>query len=260
MVRLKTLVQNVFTRLGLVLLTSKSFSDLQDKARLARRYQLLEAFPVSDHLRRFFELANQSHSQLDQDLLAVLTSGFKERGFFVEFGATNGRDLSNSLLLESRLNWTGILAEPGLVWRDALAANRTVSISNKAVWSASGVELEFVEDGELSTISKFKSSDQHVRKGRTYKVTTITLLDLLKEFGAPTHIDFLSVDTEGSELDVLSSFDFSQYSFGLICVEHNYTANRKKIQDLLAAHGYQQILPDVSQWDDWFVPEKKKTI
>lgn len=253
---LKSLIQRLFSSLGLVLLTRESFSDIQDKTRRSRRYRLLEAFPPHDRLKEFLQLSSQNYSQLDQDLLAVLVSGFKHQGFFVEFGATNGRDLSNSLLLESELAWRGILAEPGLMWRDALSKNRSAQISHKAVWNKSGETLDFIEDGELSTLSAFKNSDRHNRRGKTYSVETTTLLELLTEHNAPAFIDFLSVDTEGSEFEVLNAFDFTKHSFGLICVEHNFTPSRKKIQDLLSSKGYVQILPEVSEWDDWFIPKK----
>lgn len=253
---LKAVIQGLFNRLGLVLLTADSFQGLQRKARLARRFQLIEAFPPGDRLGDFLKYARGNFSQLDQDLLAVLVSGFKPNGFFVEFGATNGKDLSNSLLLEAQLGWRGILAEPGLVWRSDLAKNRSAQISHKAVWNKSGETLDFVEDGELSTLSAFKNSDLHNRSGKTYQVETTTLLDLLADHNAPAFIDFLSVDTEGSEFEVLNSFDFTKHSFGLICVEHNYTPSRQKIQDLLLDKGYLQILPEVSEWDDWFVPKK----
>ena len=54
----------------------------------------------------------RSRSQLRQDIFVLCTLDFKRNGFFVEFGATNGVDLSNSYLLETEFNWTGILAEP----------------------------------------------------------------------------------------------------------------------------------------------------
>lgn len=253
---LKVLIQGFFKRFGLVVLTADTFDELQNKAKFYRRLKLLEAFPPGDRRDDFEEFSTTNTGQLDQDLLAVLVSGFKTNGFFVEFGATNGRDLSNSLLLEAQLGWKGILAEPGLVWRDDLAKNRTAQISHKAVWTKSGEALDFVEDGELSTLSAFKRSDLHSRSGKTYQVETTTLLDLLVEHNAPARIDFLSVDTEGSEFEVLNAFDFSKHSFGLICVEHNYTPSRQKIQDLLLEKGYVQILPEVSEWDDWFVPKK----
>lgn len=61
-----------------------------------------------------------SKSQLLQDVFVLHELNFKEGGFFVEFGATNGVELSNSHLLEKEFHWQGILAEPARVWYDDL--------------------------------------------------------------------------------------------------------------------------------------------
>jgi hypothetical protein len=76
---------------------------------------------------------------------------------------------------------------------------------------------------------------------------------LLRQHQAPEFVDFLSIDTEGSEYEILKDFDFSSYSFGLIAVEHNYTKNQALIQKLLTSNGYQQIFPELSGFDDWFI-------
>jgi len=250
---LKAFVQGFVSRLGLVLLTRKSFDELQARAVKSRRLEMLREFPPGHHLGEFLDLMDKNHAQLDQDLLAVLVSGFKRNGYFVEFGATNGLDLSNTALLERELGWSGILAEPGKSWHTDLNRNRKAHVYQLAVWQTSGATLEFVEDAELSTLTQFAKSDDHKRHGRKYTVNTISLLDLLQAAEAPKHIDFLSIDTEGSEFEILRSFDFNAYSFGLICVEHNYNPNRTEIMDLLTANGYSRVLAGTSQWDDWYV-------
>ena len=65
-------------------------------------------------------IAEKSRAQLKQDIFVLLETGFKRDGYFVEFGATNGVDLSNSWLLEKAFGWTGILAEPARIWHDDL--------------------------------------------------------------------------------------------------------------------------------------------
>lgn len=247
-------IQKVLGAVGLVLLRTNTHESLVQKAADSRKWAILRHSKSFANVSEFLEFSEKSESQLDQELVAASIAGFRKEGFFVEFGATNGVSLSNSLSLERDLNWTGILAEPGHEWQDELRRNRKCAISNKAVWSESGKTLSFLENAELSTLVEFKNSDQHARRGKTYDVETISLLDLLREFDAPRHIDFLSVDTEGSELEVLSAFDFSQYSFGFICVEHNFTPSRQTIQKLLESKGYAQILSELSEWDDWFVP------
>lgn len=201
---------------------------------------------------------SRMYSQTGQDVLALIANGFRKNGFFVDFGATNGIDISNSYLLEKDYGWRGILAEPARVWHDELKANRTAIIETDCVWSETGVELEFdmTDNGELSTISSFANSDRLAGKRKqkeTYKVTSISLYDLLKKHSAPKVIDFLSIDTEGSEYDILSKFDFDSFQINVISVEHNYTNSRAKICQLLENNGYRRVLKNLSRQDDWYV-------
>ena len=90
-------------------------------------------------------------------------------------------------------------------------------------------------------------------RGTSYDVTTISLNDLLAEHGAPEVIDYLSVDTEGSEFDILNALDFDRWSFRILTVEHNFAPQREDIHALLTSKGYARVLEDVSRFDDWYV-------
>jgi FkbM family methyltransferase len=206
-----------------------------------------------------------SKSQLGQDLLALIGSGAKKNGFFVEFGAADGVALSNSFLLEKGFGWSGILCEPSRSWHEDLKKNRSCTIEFRCVYSRTGEQIGFSENyiGELSGITEFTGDDHHGLINRTtdsYQVETISLLDLLTQHNAPKYIDFLSVDTEGSEFEILNAFDFSKYTFGVICVEHNYLENRLKVIALLESNGYRQVYSELSEYDDWFVPKTNQTI
>lgn len=198
-------------------------------------------------------------SQLGQDYLAFKLFG--SEGFFVEFGATNGVELSNSYALE-QLGWKGVLAEPSKQWHAELAKNRPDTlISHQCVWKTSGESIKFTEatSGTLSTVSEFLEADHHKRqKLDSYEVQTISLEDLLVEAEAPEFVEFLSIDTEGSEYEILKHFNWEDRSFGLIAVEHNHTALRGQIFDLLTEHGYTRILEQHSRWDDWYINDKLK--
>jgi len=211
-----------------------------------------------DYAEHLLEGYKYSRSQLRQDLFVLSHLGFKRDGYFVEFGATNGVALSNTHMLEKEFGWTGILAEPATCWHDQLKAERSCHIDTDCVWKNSNSILEFnqVDLAELSTIESFSSSDFHSvarQKGTSYKVNTISLTDLLRKYDAPKVIDYLSIDTEGSEFEILSHFDFAQFSFEVITCEHNYTPMRASIHALLTEHGYQRVLEDLSLWDDWYV-------
>lgn len=244
---------------GVVVVRKKSFDSLTrvDSERLAV-FEFLLTIPEVDRLP-LLGLINHSKSQNAQDLFVLHQLKLKRSGYFVEFGATNGMTGNNTLLLESEFGWKGILAEPAKGWHRDLLENRpNASIEMKCVWSKSGVLLEFseTENRDLSTLSAFTQIDHHRsnrESAKNYTVETISLHDLLKHHGAPKHIDYLSIDTEGSEFEILNSFDFSQYSFGVITCEHNFTEFRQPIHDLLISKGYVQVFPHMSKFDDWYV-------
>ena len=201
-----------------------------------------------------------SRSQFKQDVFALMVNKFKEDGYFVEFGATNGCDISNTYILEKQFGWRGVLAEPAKMWHKNLIKNRDCNVEFDCVWRTSGELLDFdmVKEGELSTLSIFSNSDEHAKARQektTYVVNTISLIALLKKYNAPKEIDYLSVDTEGSELDILSAFDFNEYRFNCITIEHNFTENREKLKFLLEQNGYKRVFEHLSKWDDWYIPE-----
>ncbi len=200
------------------------------------------------------DLLDSSKSQLRQDIFALVQVGSKKDGFFLEFGATDGVSLNNTWLMEKNFGWTGILAEPARRWHVDLHANRACTIEERCVWRASGETLQFTEAprGENSAISSFVKPSYKLR-GTSYDVQTISLNDLLCEHGAPDVIDYASIDTEGSEYDILSTFDFDRWSFRVMTVEHNYAPQRDDIHALLTSKGYTRVLEPISRFDDWYL-------
>lgn len=198
-----------------------------------------------------------SNSQLFQDILAIFVSP-KKNGYFVEFGATDGIFLSNTYSLEKQFNWKGVLAEPAKSWAEKLKVNREKCILDyRCVWRKSGEEVNFIEDvlPEISGVSNLLDRKRTSSNSSNYLVNTVSLIDLLDEHHAPKYIDYISIDTEGSEFEILEYFDFSCYKFGLITVEHNYEAEkREKIFSLLAKNNYRRIFEEISSEDDWYIP------
>lgn len=223
------------------------------------REKWIEAFLIkqsNENIKKILSIEDLSMSQHKQDLFVLAELNFKSNGFFVEFGATNGQELSNTHILEKHLNWNGILSEPAKGWHNQLKINRTCHIETRCVWSKSDEKLDFFEAkaGVLSTITKFRDADKRKRIGKKlYKVNTISLLDLLKKYDAPHEIDYLSIDTEGSELEILESFDFNSYNIKIITVEHNGTLQREKIFNLLTKNNYKRKYTEISKCDDWYV-------
>ena len=215
-------------------------------------------------LNTFFEWAlprtGEAKAQLFQDLWVLWELGGKRDGYFCEFGATNGVDLSNSHLLENTFGWSGILAEPNPAYHDRLAQERGCHISHDCVHSESGRTLPFLCAvlPHLSRLSDIVPEDSHEARGRRQvqqmiDVPTISLNDLLDSFGAPDHIDYISVDTEGSEFEILKHFDFSRRTVTLFTVEHNGTPLRRDIFELLTGHGYERRFPEYTRFDDWYI-------
>ena len=204
---------------------------------------------------------HRSHAQILQDLWVLFMLKEKREGFFVEFGACDGVTLSNTLLLENGYGWTGILAEPNPHWSVGLKSNGRCRISKKCIAAESGHSAPFAHIPampELSRIADIVPDDIHERNGNRGQtdqihVETLSLLDLLRENDAPEMIDYLSIDTEGSEYEILKTFDFAVYRFRLISVEHaGETHKRESIRSLLEGKGYARWRPELSRWDDWY--------
>lgn len=256
----KSILKQLFGVLGLGITTKANLTKLKNLeiSRSSSTLKLLTCFS-SEVSAELLKCVSTSRSQLQQDLFVLGVLDCKRNGFYVEFGATDGISLSNTHLLEKTFGWTGILAEPARNWQSELLKNRPFShLSDLCVWKTSGDKINFreTEQMELSTLETFRSSDAHRHersKGFVYEVETISLEDLLHKYKAPKNIDFLSIDTEGSEFEILESFNFEAYQFSVIVCEHNFTENRSKIYQLLTSKGYVRVLEDISFFDDWYV-------
>jgi len=228
-------------------------------ARSSRKIVFLSRFKTHPNLPC---LVQESKSQFLQDVVALHYSDYKKRGgYFVEVGAGDGTHMSNTVLLEKNYEWVGILVEPNKSQYDKILKTRSCHFSNKIVYSESDIDLIFNETFHecLSTTEDYLQSDGHVTSRidlnilRSYSVKTISLVDLLDTYQSPKFIDFLSLDTEGMEYSILSTFNFDIYKIKFICVEHNFTENRSRIFKLLTTNGYKRIYESISDVDDWYL-------
>lgn len=188
---------------------------------------------------------------IDEQLVGIIG---KENGYFIELGANNGISQSNSLLLETNHGWKGILIEPfDSVFRE-LSHNRNsrrnclvraacvsdhyrspnVTMTYLNLMSvAHGLENDLPDrEIHLSEGQKFlKGSDRRRRE----LVPARTLTSVLEECNAPEIIDLLSLDVEGSELEVLKGIDFERWEIRWILVE---CRNISKMSMYLRGFGY----------------------
>lgn len=200
----------------------------------------------------------KSYSQLGQDQ-AVAYHFDKRDGYFVDVGAFDGVTLSNTYALERELGWRGVCVEPLPAEFAKLRAVRSPSTVcyNVAAASVSGQSLELAVAGMLSGDVTKLTAHAHkpeVRDAERIHVLTLTLTEMLDKANAPSFIEFMSLDTEGSELDVLQGLDFSRYRFGYLSIEHNFVQPmRTQIRTFLASKGYKHLKEN--RWDDDFVPQ-----
>ena len=208
---------------------------------------------------------NNIKSQLYQDVFASFVVGDKFDKTFFEFGATNGIDLSNSYILETLLNWKGALSEPSPQWHSELKKNRpNINIITDCIWSESKKELDFFVSnvGVFSTLNDFKESDKismpgntsaRVKNGKIVSVKTISLNHVIeKEFKFKTP-SYISVDTEGSEYEILKVFDFKRFRPIVFTIEHNFTELQLKIDELMIANDYVRVFKKITAFDAWYI-------
>ena len=195
-----------------------------------------------------FKKKKKSKSQIFQDLFVDFILK-KKNGIFCEIGAADGYNLSNTYYLEKFLNWRGILCEPSLYWKKKLLKNRgKCKIVFDAISSNCGSKIFY--ENKSNFLSGFKNKTK-----KYYYVNTIDLNTLFKK-NKIHNIDYLSIDTEGGELDIVSNLNFKLYRPKVITIEHNYTADKNKIQRFLNKKNYKLIFPFFSRFDSFYVCKK----
>lgn len=196
------------------------------------------------------EVKVQSRSQLGQDIHVLNLFNKKRNGYFLDIGAFDGVSYSNTYLLEKEYGWKGICVEPLPDQYEKLISVRTAYCCDKALYKTSGEKLEFISADMLSGIKKDIDCHTHIINddANVIEVETISPSDLLKAVDAPFVIDYMSLDTEGSELSILEAFDFDTYIVKFINVEHNHQEPRRTdMRNLLESKGYIYI---GSNWCD----------
>jgi hypothetical protein len=192
------------------------------------------------------------HSQLGQD--AWILNKFSTPGYFLEIGAFHPTDLSNTYDLELA-GWRGVSVDP--VPAGDWAGLRPHTVLVDRVITCDGRDVEFVKGDELGGIREHLDHHRHLVEDKPIvTLPSMSVRDLLTEYDVPRHIQYLSLDTEGSELEILQAFPFDEVAVDAITVEHNFEEpKRTQIRDLLASHGF--VLETPMKWDDWYVRPTK---
>ncbi len=195
------------------------------------------------------------YSQYKQDkfLEESVFKGLKN-GVYVDIGAHDGVSINNTLYFEQTNGWSGINVEPIKSVFDKLVINRPSSINiNCAVCNFDG-ETDFLcNKGETEMISGIKDTfdPRHIYrlardnrrfrgKTKTIKVPTKRMETILDEYKI-NHINYLSVDVEGAEFEVIKSINFDKVFIDVIDFENNYDDVSLPIVNYLNDRGYKKI-------------------
>jgi FkbM family methyltransferase len=218
------------------------------------------ALELTSSVRGFADVVDgwfsQSKSQLLQDLVVVHLLGGMRNGRFAEIGAGDGTYLSNTWLLEKHFGWTGVLAEPNINFHPAIKSARTATLDGRAVCGTSRGSLPMLINSdfeELSTLVPDNADGGH-RSGYYVDVDTVGVNQVLADASSEGSVNYLSIDTEGSEIDILESIDLHTYRPEVITIEHNDVSSRKRrFDEIICGHGYRRILRSASRFDAWYV-------
>jgi FkbM family methyltransferase len=161
----------------------------------------------------------------------------KENGFFLDVGANDGITCNNSLSFELNYNWDGICIEPHPVAFSKLIKERKCKCLNFALSDKSG-EFDFLRiEGSAEMLSGLvdKFDSRHLErinsevknyndKTSINKIECKTITQILNESNKNI-IDYLSIDTEGSEIQIINGIDLEKIDITLISMEVNYELN-----------------------------------
>lgn len=202
------------------------------------------------------------YSQLGQDKFIDEFFSQKSEGFFVDIGAHDPIEGSNSYFFENQRNWSGICIEPQINLFEKIKEKRKCMCLNYAVSNKNGVSEFYTIDGYSNALSGLRENydKKHVDRiereinsqgGKINKsyVLTKKLQDIFDECGIK-EVDFCSIDTEGSELNIIQSIDLNRTNIKLFCIENNYQTT--EIKEYLEKTGLYTLHSKI-QWDDIFV-------
>jgi hypothetical protein len=184
-------------------------------------------------------------------------------GFFLEIGAWDGENISQTAYLERERGWQGLCVDPfprGFEDRSCRVCVKAIS-SDGQPRAFLKVTVDRRHGGDVSYLSGFREVLERsihwpiISQHCDYQelvVETITLDQLYALYALPSYIEFLSLDIEGAELELLQSMDWNARRFGLIAFEHNMDqGTRRQIGEILADHGYR--LHEAWEYDDLYI-------
>ena len=177
-----------------------------------------------------------SYSSLHEDNILDWLTGYKKDGFYIDIGANNPDRINNTKLFYER-GWKGINIEPDKNGYDLFCQKRPRDINlNCAV--GDGEAIYYKDSG--ATVGNIFTKD--LAKERGFVKEEKMILKPLREIFAENNlkmVDFISMDVEGFENEVLKSNDWEKYGARVLCIEgYKY--------DYLKQFGYKRVFWDGS--------------
>ncbi len=212
---------------------------------------------TSAKLRELMLLPESSYvTQLNQDIFALLVNRFNP-GFFIEIGANDGFELSNTIYLEEQFGWTGLLVEANPKYVDSLKNRKAKSVV-AAVVEEEG-NYKFRDAGLYGGVESLldKTHDKMTRDTPTISVWGTTLERILEENRAPNLINFISIDVEGAEVLIVEQMcQLQSHRFVCGCIEYNKRkTDYQRIVSILLESGYRVFWEGQTGHDLFFIEE-----
>jgi hypothetical protein len=170
--------------------------------------------------------------------------------FFLDVGCWNPTYLNNTFVLESQLGWDGLIVEASSYWWSAIECERSAELIRAAVVPERlrGVPLTI----EASGASSAQVAHRGMHSAGSHSVQGLPLRDLVDRI--PQGSDgFLSLDVEGSEVDMLSELILADTRICALSVEVLSPVHRAQLQCVLEEQGYARLLPALSRYNQWYV-------
>lgn len=209
---------------------------------LSKRDSLSAALLQAFGIRKYYAAGQQDM------WVALAVEPGKRDGYYVDVGSADGVLHSNSYIFD-RMGWKGICIDPFPI----NMRNRTCQIFRQPVFSESGKRVSFRAAGEnggiVDTMNRYKENNANAP---LVEFVTATLDEILDKAQAPRHIDYVSIDVEGAELDALRGFPLDKYQVDAFTIEHNNEPQKREaMRQLLETKGYARVRSWVV--DDWYV-------
>jgi FkbM family methyltransferase len=227
----------------------RRIAELDKRAEIARRQNLVQFRWLFEHaIAREGRPRLGFRAEYGEDLFLLALFAGQDTGFFIEAGASDGRELAVTHAFE-HLGWTGLLVEAVPERIEAAAKYRTRA---RAVHAALGppdardTATLRIYDGQSWDLTSHltQEGDDTKRPNRGFRDITVpvrTLDTLLTKAGQPERIDLLILDIEGAEIDAMRGLDFNAHAPRVICLEdHDLAPDTEKVR-FLTARGYREV-------------------